>query len=99
MMMGLPIVSRLKCWRSAEICHGNLPSTPMTPFSARAMTNVIFGAVTPTYSHGNLGGDVGHGVIALDGDVFEFEAEDVFHIGIEFQLWQRARRAHELFAR
>src|SRR3546814_8550087 len=41
MIIGRPIVSALKRLRSAGRCHGNFPSRPITPFSARASTSVI----------------------------------------------------------
>ena len=47
MIIALPIVSALNRLRSAGICHGSLPSLPITPFSARAMTIVIGGLSIP----------------------------------------------------
>ena len=41
MIMGLPIVTALKCARSAGRCQGMPPSRPMTRFSVWATTRVI----------------------------------------------------------
>ena len=40
-IIGLPLVTSLKCLRSAGRCHGKALSRPITPFSARASTSTI----------------------------------------------------------
>ena len=43
MIIALPMVSRLKRFRSSGMCQGSLPSLPITPLSARATTRVMTG--------------------------------------------------------
>ena len=43
MIIALPMVSALKRLRSAGMCHGSVPSLPITPLMARARTMVIGG--------------------------------------------------------
>ena len=45
MIIALPMVSALKCLRSPGMCHGSLPSVPITPLMARATTMVMGGPV------------------------------------------------------
>src|SRR3546814_18433477 len=44
MIIAVPLVTRLKCLRSAGRCQGSLPSLPITPLSARATTMVTWGS-------------------------------------------------------
>src|SRR3546814_1360287 len=44
MIIAVPLVTRLKCLRSAGRCQGSLPFLPITPLSARATTIVTWGS-------------------------------------------------------
>src|SRR5258708_20080743 len=89
--IGWPMVTFLKCARSAGRRHGSALSRPITRLRAMATTS--------ERRIGTLNRDRGANrrcrVVALEREILEAEREEVLHGGIELHHGKRARQARQ----